>query len=107
MLLSIVSTESVILLNRKHASDLPEVVRKLSERVGIAGAVEDEWGNRQDQRTDLELSRNLDEVKGRADELAAEKVGKKKDTYRSEKMCRHTIVRTFLKYINFPVLFSR
>ena len=55
------------------------------EKIAIAAAIEAKLAGRQGQRTDLEHSLTLDEVKGRTDELAAAAVGMGKDTYRKAK----------------------
>ena len=52
--------------------------------MAIAKAVEDRLGNRQGQRTDLQLPQNFEEVKGKETlEIAAQKAGfGNKETYR-------------------------
>lgn len=58
----------------------------VSERVAIGRALEAEIGSRQGQRNDLGLLADLPEVKGKETrELAAEKVGFKRDTYKKTK----------------------
>ena len=55
----------------------------ISERVSIGIAAKKYLGNRQGERSDLKLRRNLDEVLGRTDKLLASLLGfSSKDSYR-------------------------
>lgn len=60
------------LLNNQYSKDELSKLFSISERVAIGLAVENFLGNRRGHRTDLIVSQNVDEVKGRTDELIAD-----------------------------------
>lgn len=74
------------LIDGKYSTEELTKIFLISERVAIGSAIEKWIGNRQGQRTDLELRRFVDEVKGRTDVLAAGLMGfGGKDIYRRAK----------------------
>lgn len=71
------------LLTKKYELAVLVQTFLICERAAIGIAVKKYLGNRQGQRSDLELRRNLDEVTGRTDELLAASLGFGcKDSYR-------------------------